>query len=82
MPLRDSFVPASGDEQRFALVYCTGTNEPRRLIDTTGDVTDAHLRHAIARLAPDETMEVFRIKDFPERLPAVVAQFIGQGEIV
>lgn len=69
-------------EKKFALVYVTETKEPRRLIDTSDDLDDSHLLRARAVLAPDETMEVFPIKNFPVRYPRYVVNHIGRGVIL
>ncbi len=69
-------------EKKFALVYATETKEPRRLIDTNDDIDDSHLLRARAVLAADETMEVFRIADFPIRFPRYVVGSIGKGMII
>lgn len=66
----------------FAIVYETGTQNVRRLIDTSDDPDDSHLERIKKYLAPDETMEVFRQSDFPIKFPRFVAPFIGQGAIV
>lgn len=66
----------------FAVVYETGTQEMRRLIDTTEDKDDGHLELIKKFLAADETMEVFRQADFPIKFPRFVAPFIGQGATV
>lgn len=66
----------------FAVVYETGTQEIRRLIDTSDDKDDAHLELIRKYLAPDETMEVFRQEDFPHKWPRFVKPFLGQGAVV
>ena len=66
----------------FAIVYETGTQEIRRLINTSDDADDSHLEKIKHFLAPDETMEVFRQEDFPQKWPRFVKPFIGLGIVV
>jgi hypothetical protein len=66
----------------FAVVYETGTQEIRRLIDTSDDPDDSHLERVKKYLAPDETMEVFRQDDFPIKFPRFVKPFLGQGAVI
>jgi hypothetical protein len=69
-------------EKLFAVVYATDTKDIRRLYDTSDDIDDSHLMKARAVLASDETMEAFKVKDFPSRWPRDVASHIGRGVIL
>lgn len=66
----------------FAIVYETGTQNIRRLIDTSDDPDDSHLEKIKKYLTPNETMEIFRQADFPIKFPRFVAPFIGQGAVI